>query len=128
MPMAGRIRQCVDCVLDQLGKGDTELHVLMTDDEEIRRINRETRGKDEATDVLSFPDGDTLPDGKLFLGQIIISLERARVQARQLGHDECREIEELLLHGLLHLLGWDHAADEGEMDALEIRFRRECLR
>lgn len=128
IPMASAIRSKLNRALDQLGRADSELHILLTDDSEIRRINREYRGKDEATDVLSFPDGDRLPDGRVFLGQIVVSLERARVQARELGHDEGREILELLLHGLLHLLGWDHETDEGEMDELEVRLRRDCLR
>ena len=125
--MAGRIRRLVGRILDELGVVESEVHILITDDEEMRQINNDARGKNETTDVLSFPDGDTLPNGRVFLGQIVVSLERARMQARRLGHDEGREVEELLLHGMLHLLGWDHAEDGGKMDALEIRLRRECL-
>lgn len=126
-PIASRIRKLVNRVLDELGQGDAQLHILLTNDSEIREINSTHRGKDESTDVLSFPDGDQLPDGQLFLGQIVISLETARRQAAELGHGEIRELEELIIHGLLHLLGWDHTVDEGEMDSIELKLRRECL-
>jgi len=126
-PIAAAIRSSLNRAMDALDCGNSELHILITDDEEIREINRKYRNRDEATDVLSFPDGDTLPNGRVFLGQIIVSLEKARIQGRNLGHGEDREILELLLHGLLHLLGWDHTADDGEMDALELRLRRDCL-
>ena len=106
---------------------DGEVHVLVTDDAAIRRLNRDYLEADRATDVLSFPDGDRLPSGEVLFGQIVISLEAARRQAAQLGHGELRELEELILHGTLHLLGHDHAGDNGEMDELELRLRRELL-
>jgi len=106
---------------------DGEVHVLLTDDDEIRRLNRQYRKIDRTTDVLSFPDGDPLPSGGVLLGQIVISLDTARRQAVELGHDEVRELEELVLHGTLHLLGHDHERDEGEMDASEMKLRDELL-
>ncbi|MGE5233059.1 MAG: rRNA maturation RNase YbeY [Acidobacteriota bacterium] len=94
-------------------------------DRTIRRLNREFRGKDEATDVLSFPGGYT-PEG-LHLGDVVVSLPTARRQAAALGHGIERELRELLLHGVLHCMGYDHEADDGAMDRLETRLRRRLL-
>jgi probable rRNA maturation factor len=106
---------------------DGEVHVLVTGDEELRGLNRQYRDLDMATDVLSFPDGDPLPAGGVLIGQIVISLDAVRRQAVELGHGELRELEELVLHGTLHLLGHDHDRDDGEMNALELRLREELL-
>jgi probable rRNA maturation factor len=99
--------------------------VLLTDDEGIRAINRKFRRIDKATDVLSFPlqelvPGHFVPDkrgidpaaGRFMLGDIVISLERVRAQARQFGHSVAREGSYLCVHAVLHLLGYDHV-DEG---------------
>jgi len=110
-----------------LAIAESEVHVLITDDDEIRRLNREYRDLDEATDVLSFPDGERLPTGPLLLGQIVVSLDSARRQAAELGHGELRELEELVLHGTVHLLGYDHEQDRGEMNEIELRLRKELL-
>ncbi|MCL4793321.1 MAG: rRNA maturation RNase YbeY [Bryobacteraceae bacterium] len=93
---------------------------LLTSDRRLRQLNRDFRGKDEPTDVLSFPL--PTPDGSL--GEMAISVPRAREQAEALGHPAEREIAILLLHGLLHLLGHDHEADRGAMRRLETRWRR----
>jgi len=77
--------------------------------------------------VLSFPDGDVLPSGLTLLGEIAVSLDTARRQARELGHDEVRELTELVLHGVLHLIGYDHENDRGRMNRLEIELREEVL-
>jgi probable rRNA maturation factor len=103
------------------------VHVLVTDDRRIRDLNRDFLGRDTATDVLSFPDGDMLPDGRRLLGQIVVSLDTARRQAGVEGHPEIRELQELVLHATLHLLGYDHAADQGEMNRVEIGLREELL-
>jgi len=103
------------------------VHILLTDDRQIRELNLEYRRIDEATDVLSFPDGDELPNGKVLLGQLVISRDMARAQAERAGHGEIRELEELTLHGVLHLVGYDHAVDDGEMDELELKLRRDVL-
>lgn len=100
---------------------------LVTTDAELRRLNREFRGKDEATDVLSFPAGP-LPIGRGserdgVLGDLAISLPRARSQALQFGHRLEDEIRILMLHGLLHLLGMDHEMDHGRMARAERRWR-----
>jgi probable rRNA maturation factor len=94
---------------------------VITSDAELRRLNREFRGIDSATDVLSFPAGP-LPDGS-YLGDLAISLPRARSQAREFGHGIAQEIQILMLHGVLHLLGMDHEADRGNMARAEKRWR-----
>ena len=93
---------------------DAQISITLTDNEGIREINRETRGIDKATDVLSFPMLDF--DGELvMLGDIVISMERAREQAIEFNHSFRREIAFLTAHSMLHLLGYDHVDDkEGE--------------
>jgi probable rRNA maturation factor len=113
--------------LNRLGEQRAEVSLALTDDRTIRELNRRFRGLDRETDVLSFPDGDHLPSGNLFLGEIVISLESARRQADNIGHGEIRELCELALHGTLHLLGYDHERDNGEMNELELRLRQELL-
>ena len=109
--------------------GKYQACVVLTDDRGIRELNRQTRGIDEATDVLSFPQAGSLlrvaranprrlrslldPDtGCRHLGDIVISVERARAQAARYGHDLRRELGYLLAHGMCHLLGYDHAREE----------------
>jgi probable rRNA maturation factor len=100
---------------------------LITGDAELRRLNRQFRGKDEATDVLSFPCLPDTPDGPAghlrTAGDLAISLARARVQARRFGHSTEDEVRILMLHGLLHLLGMDHETDAGRMARAEERWR-----
>lgn len=97
-----------------------EFVCLVTDDRELRRLNRQFLGKDYATDVLSFP----AEPGSAFLGELAVSAQRAAQQAASFGHDCETEIRILLLHGLLHLLGMDHQADRGRMARAESRWRR----
>ena len=94
---------------------------LITGDAEMRRLNRDFRGRDYATDVLSFPSGDGRAPASL--GDLAISLARARVQAREFGHSVENEIRILMLHGVLHLTGMDHEADAGRMARAEKRWR-----
>jgi probable rRNA maturation factor len=111
----------------RLGGPESEVHVLVTGDDTLHELNRSYRRVDRPTDVLSFPDGDLLPSGRVLLGEIVVSLETARRQAAELGHDELRELEELVLHGTLHLLGHDHELDGGEMNEIELSLREELL-
>ncbi|HJT87292.1 MAG TPA: rRNA maturation RNase YbeY [Bryobacteraceae bacterium] len=104
---------------EQVAKG-RPFHCVITHDRELRRLNREFLGKDYATDVLSFP---ALPGPEPHLGDIAISHQRARAQARLLGHETEQEIRILMLHGLLHLLGMDHETDGGRMARAEKRWR-----
>ncbi len=97
--------------------------MAIVSDDRIRVLNREYRGCDYATDVLSFPT-DLQPLPGLFLGDIVIARGVARRQARRAGHSERIELRVLALHGLLHLLGYDHERDQGEMQREERRLRR----
>ncbi len=100
-----------------------EFHCLITGDAELRLLNRTYRSQDYATDVLSFPASFS-GDGGPYLGDIAISLARARAQARQFGHAIEAEIRILMLHGLLHLKGMDHESDSGAMARAELRWRK----
>jgi probable rRNA maturation factor len=103
-----------------------EVHVLLADDATLRRLNRTFRGKNTATDVLSFPAGDAGDgNGSGVAGDLAISLETAARQAVRFGHSLRDEVRVLLLHGTLHLAGFDHEADSGEMTAREAELRRE---
>lgn len=105
---------------------DTEISLTFVDNEEIKELNSATRGKDSATDVLSFPmleqeeDGtliiydEDIVDGKVLLGDIVISAERAQEQATDFGHTLVREMCFLAVHSVLHLLGYDHERSEAE--------------
>jgi len=99
-----------------------EVSVLLAGDEAIRKLNRQYRRKDSATDVLSFPAPST-PEG--IAGDLMISMETALRQAEERGHTLEMEIKLLLLHGLLHLAGYDHETDDGAMRRKEMRLRRE---
>lgn len=99
-----------------------EVSVLLTSDSEIRRLNRNFRGKNKATDVLSFPAAPDLPEE--VAGDLAISLDTAARQAQRFSHSLQTEMKILLLHGLLHLVGYDHETDSGEMAAREEMLRR----
>jgi len=112
--------------------GGRPFDCLITGDAYMRRLNREFRGKDYATDVLSFPaDHERRPArgrvqsgaGPRRAGDIAISLPRARAQARRLGHSTEQEVRVLMLHGVLHLVGHDHESDGGRMARAEKRWR-----
>jgi probable rRNA maturation factor len=92
---------------------------LITSDAELRQLNRDFLKKDYATDVLSFPSGKTLG----FIGDIAISFEHAQRQAAEYGHPVGTEIDILMLHGVLHLLGMDHEKDRGRMARAENKWR-----
>jgi probable rRNA maturation factor len=113
------VERLVQAVLDDLGvEGPCSLSVSLVDDDAIRRLNREHRGLDEVTDVLSFPvDGlDPLPPAmERELGDVVISLAQARRQAVDEGVSEHEELTSLVVHGVLHLAGFDHETDAGEM-------------
>ena len=101
-------------IADFLGAGDVEL--VFVNDDEMRKINREHRGIDKATDVLSFPY-EQVPGG--LMGSVVISTDTANRVAAGLGHSiEC-EIALLFLHGILHILGYDHEIDDGQMRGKE---------
>jgi probable rRNA maturation factor len=97
-----------------------EVSVLLTSDEAIKKLNRQFRGKNKATDVLSFP---AEPGPEKMAGDLAISVATARRQAAEQGHALAVEIKVLMLHGLLHLAGYDHETDDGEMARLERKLR-----
>ena len=99
--------------------------VVLVGDARMRTLNRDFRKDDRPTDVLSFsPGGSFSHEGECYLGDIVISADKARHQALQKGWDLQQELRLLTLHGLLHLMGYDHESDEGEMGRLEYRLRR----
>ena len=99
--------------------GRREFAVVVACDAALRRANRQFRGRSTATDVLSFPDGE-----KGRLGDILIAAGRAERQAACFGHSVELELKVLVLHGLLHLMGYDHETDDGGMRRVETRWRR----
>ena len=92
-----------------------EVCVLLTTDTKIRRLNRQFRGKDKATDVLSFPANGFVQEREKLAGDLAVSIPTALRQAREHGHTLAIEIKVLILHGLLHLAGFDHERDNGQM-------------
>jgi len=103
----------------RVGRGRT-ITCLSSNDAEVRRLNRQYRGKNQTTDVLSFPPAN--PNG--VAGDIAISIDRARIQAAEHGHSLSDELRILMLHGALHLAGMDHESDSGEMARAERRWRK----
>ena len=103
-----------------------DVTVAIVPDARVRTLNRTYRAKDKATDVLSFPGPKSVvPSPKsVFLGDVVIARGVARRQARDAGHPESTEWRVLALHGLLHLLGYDHETDNGRMARVEARLRR----
>ena len=99
--------------------------VRFVGDRAIRGINRDFRGIDRATDVLSFP-GEEGPEGR-HLGDVAISIPTARRQAGERGETVERELRALILHGILHCMGYDHETDDGEMSRFERRLRARWL-
>ena len=132
------LRRVIRTALDAEGvEVPCEVNVLVTNDTGIRRVNVDMRGVDAPTDVLSFPMFELAPGDKpseddadpatglVPLGDMCISLERARAQAKEYGHSNRRELAYLAVHSVLHLLGYDHL-DEGPMKA-QMRGREESI-
>ena len=110
----------------------TELSLALVGDNEIRKLNARYRKKDYATDVLSFAAAETLPGPMPLLGDVVISVDRARAQAKERGRTLEEELTTLLIHGILHLLGYDHERfprDARVMQSLERKvYRALCER
>ncbi|MFZ1083973.1 MAG: rRNA maturation RNase YbeY [Terracidiphilus sp.] len=98
-----------------------QVTILLTTDAAIRKLNRQFRGKNKATDVLSFPTEGLGEEG--YAGDLAVSVPTASKQAVEQGHSLSTEIKVLILHGLLHLAGYDHEADEGQMARRELLLR-----
>jgi probable rRNA maturation factor len=105
--------------LDAIGNTGSSATIAFVSDSSIRKLNQQFRGVDKATDVLSFPADE--PDN---LGDVAISVDTAAKQAKENSLQFDNEIAQLILHGLLHLSGYDHETDNGEMNRLELRLRK----
>jgi probable rRNA maturation factor len=140
LTVPGHIRKCIAATLDAEGvSAPCEINVLVTNDAGIHIINKESRDIDRPTDVLSFPMFELTPGqppqnweeyedpatGLVPLGDMCISLERAKAQAAEFGHSVKREVGYLTIHSMLHLLGYDHL-DEGPMKK-QMRGREEAI-
>jgi probable rRNA maturation factor len=116
---AESLQSFAEVLRDRVARG-REFHCRITNDAELQALNAQFRKKDYPTDVLSFPNGHAGHS----LGDIAISIQRARTQARENHHPSEDEIRILMLHGVLHLLGMDHESDSGQMKRTEVRWRR----
>ena len=140
VPVTRNIKRCVEAALDAEGvTALCEINILITDDVGIHGINKAARNIDRPTDVLSFPMFELEPGNPpedwsdymdpgtraVPLGDMVISLERARAQAKEFGHSVKREVGYLTIHSILHLLGYDHL-DEGPMKK-QMRAREEAI-
>ena len=103
-------------VMDYIGGDmDVDITIILTDDAQIHELNKQYRGIDAPTDVLSFPSGDTDPDSnRLYLGDVVISYPRAQAEAEAGGHAVEAELQLLVVHGVLHLSGYDHVEEQGK--------------
>jgi len=120
---ARSLKSAMRKLLASIDRGDASISLTLVDDAAIRELNRDHRGKDKPTDVLSFPlEPEPFAHGKL-LGDIVISIETARRQAADYDAPLQREIERLMIHGLLHVLGHDHM-EPGERSEMEAEERR----
>jgi len=117
-----KLKKVAQKVLEIVEHGQAELSIALVGNAKIRTLNAKFRKKDYPTDVLSFPAGDELPTGVRLLGDVVISVEKAREQAKQRGRTLNEEMVTLLIHGVVHLLGYDHersAKDARIMGRLE---------
>jgi probable rRNA maturation factor len=122
-----RWREMAERALKAIGENrDHEATIVLVSDSTLKKLNHQFRGRNYATDVLSFPVQRERFEQELktSLGEVVISLDRAAVQAQENGLTFANEVEQLILHGLLHLCGYDHEIDNGEMNRLELRLRR----
>ncbi len=120
-PPPARVRRVLSGAAGAFGGERREVSVYFCGNRRMAGLNRRWRRRNGPTDVLAFPAGET--DAR-FLGDIVISVPYATRQARRRGESPSREMDRLLLHGYLHLLGYDHETDHGEMKALEANLRR----
>ncbi|MGH9841045.1 MAG: rRNA maturation RNase YbeY [Blastocatellia bacterium] len=116
-------------VLDRIGREEAMLTITFIRDRRMQQLSRDFRGLDKPTDVLSFAYHETEDHNESnHLGDVVISVETAERYARELGLSLDREIRHLVIHGTLHLAGYDHETDNGEMNRLERKLRKELLR
>ena len=121
-----RWREFAEGALGEIGAKAEGATIVFASDRAVRDLNRRFRGRNQATDVLSFPAERAAfekPE-EVNLGDVVVSVERAAAQAAEHGLEFDEEVAQLILHGLLHLCGYDHETDNGEMNRLELRLRR----
>jgi len=118
------VNDFVTALFAHLDMPTPELDILITDDLRMQKLNRQYRNRDKTTDVLSFPSGAPQVEGRpRHLGDIVISLPQAKRQALDIGHGVEPELRFLILHGTLHLLGYDHETDDGQMIRLQSQLK-----
>lgn len=105
----------------------TEISVVFLNQQQMQKYNKEYRKKDYPTDVLSFPVNEITEEKCHYLGDILLCVDKAWENAKTTGHSIDRELQVLMLHGVLHLLGYDHERDHGEMDELEEKLRKRII-
>ena len=115
------VRRAVETVGRLYGAEEAEVSVTLTDDAHIHALNREYRGVDRPTDVLSFAlmeseEPEIIGGASEVLGDLVISLERVQAQAEEYGHSALRELSFLTVHGMLHLLGYDHMEEDERLE------------
>jgi len=120
------VRAAATAVACELGFGRTEVCIALSDDAQVAELNGSYRGKPAPTNVLSFPAGPTVPIGEddpQFLGDVVLALETLQREAAELGLPIEHHMQHLVVHGLLHLLGYDHGTDQEAqaMESLEVR-------
>jgi probable rRNA maturation factor len=103
-----RLKKTAESILQLLNQNRVELSLALVRNPQIQKLNATYRNKNEPTDVLSFPLREFAPTGVEILGDVVISIEQAEIQARKRGKTLEEEVEALLIHGILHLLGYDH--------------------
>lgn len=119
----GDFQAFAENALEQIANGKA-CTIAFVSDKKMSELNRDFRGKNSTTDVLSFPyEADEFDADDSFLGDIVISLEQAKRQAIENNLTLEMEVKQLILHGILHLLGYDHETDNGEMNTLELKWR-----
>jgi len=112
-PDLSPIEQAAQAALQRSAAPPADVTIRLSTDEELHQLNRDFLGIDAATDVLAFPLGETDPQsGALYLGDVILSWPRAQAQAAAAGHSSLAELQLLAVHGILHLLGYDHITDD----------------
>jgi probable rRNA maturation factor len=121
-----RWRRFAERALRKIGVHDEGVTIVFVSDRAIRGLNNRFRGHNKATDVLSFPTEreEFESAAGMNLGDVVVSVEQAARQAAEHGMEFDEEVSQLILHGLLHLCGYDHETDDGEMNRLELRLRR----
>ena len=122
---ARAVRADAEQVLEAMAESGAELVVSLVGDTEIHALNRDYRGKDRPTDVLAFAmrEGEPTPDGEDVLGDVVISLDTAARQADDRGVSIAAEVRDLLIHGILHLLGYDHEISANESRRMKAKER-----